>query len=164
MVQNIPLCTWMYLYMVGPSHKVSSRRETDGRQMSFRSWTLQLIKCLNGVGNFICCKMHVVYFITNGFEFNIKLMIIYFDILRKIHTSFIQILRWHKFFMKKNYGKIFPWNDKVRYYAFDIEFRNSRYQIHYRQKTLLGISLDLFPSYNLLTTSRQFIWDGTCWA
>ena len=40
-------------YMVGPSHKVSSsRRETDMRQMSFRTWTLQLIKCLNGVGKF----------------------------------------------------------------------------------------------------------------
>ena len=50
------------VYMVGPSHKVSSRRETDGRQMSFRSWTLQLIKCLNGVGNFICCKMLVMSF------------------------------------------------------------------------------------------------------
>ena len=73
LVQNIPLCTWMYLYMVGPSHKVSSRRETDGRQMSFRSWTLQLIKCLNGVGNFICCKMLVMSFHNECFWiFNIK--------------------------------------------------------------------------------------------
>ena len=97
-------------YMVGPSHKVSSR---DMRQMSFRTWTLQLIKCLNGVG-----KFHLLWNASHVLFHNE-----YFLIQYQISNNILMFGKIEEKNVLRNY--------KVcKYYAFDIEFRSSRYQVH----------------------------------
>ena len=101
-------------YMVGPSHKVSSsRRETDMRQMSFRTWTLQLIKCLNGVGKFHLLwnashVFHNEYFLIQyQISNNIPTFDVYFIVSERtqIHDIFSHKKSYHFLIFGKNFGQ-----------------------------------------------------------